>query len=60
MKLLESTKSKINKDGKGENVFHLEITEVVLVHCNIFNNDYQQYLRFLYTYLYLPNSLINY
>ena len=60
MKLLESTESKINKDGKGENVFHLEITEVVLVHCNIFNNDYQQYSRFLYTYLYLPNSLINY
>ena len=60
MKLLESTESKINKDGKGENVFHLEITEVVLVHCNIFNNDYRQYSRFLYTYLYLPNSLIDY
>ena len=60
MKLLESTESKINKDGKGENVFHLEITEVVLVHCNIFKNDYRQYSRFLYTYLYLPNSLIDY
>ena len=36
MKLLGSTKSKINKNKNGEN----EITEVVLAHCNIFNNDY--------------------
>ena len=42
IKLLESTKSKITKDKKGENVPHLEITEVVLIHCNIVNNDYQQ------------------
>ena len=42
MKLLfESTKSKITKDKNGENVPHLEITEVVLVHCNIANKDYQ-------------------
>ena len=40
MKLLGSTKNKITKDINGENVPHLEITEVVLVHCNI-NNDYQ-------------------
>ena len=40
MKLLGSTKNKISKDKNGENVPHLEITEVVLVHCNIFNNDY--------------------
>ena len=33
MKLLESTKNKITKDKNGENVPHLEITEVVLVHC---------------------------
>ena len=39
MKLLESTKNKISKDKNGENVFHLEITEVVLIHCNIVNND---------------------
>ena len=31
MKLLGSTKSKINKDQNGENVPHLEITEVVLI-----------------------------
>ena len=41
MKLLNSTKSKITKDENGENVRHLEITEVVLVNCNIVNNDYQ-------------------
>ena len=42
MKLLGSTKNEITKDKNGENVLHLEITEVVLVHCNIVNNDYQQ------------------
>ena len=41
MKLLGSTKSKINKDRYGENVSPLEITEVLEVHCNIVNNDYQ-------------------
>ena len=42
MKLHGSTKSKTNKDKNGENVPHLEINVVILVHCNIFNNDYQQ------------------
>ena len=49
MKLLGSTENKITKDKNGENVPHLEITEVVLVHCNIVNNDYQQDSRVLYT-----------
>ena len=49
MKLLESTESEITKDKSGENVPHLEITEVILVHCNIANNDYQQDSRVLYT-----------
>ena len=40
MKLLGSTENKITKDKNGENVPHLEITEVVLVHFNIVNNDY--------------------
>ena len=40
MKLLGSTKSKVTKDENGEDVPHLEITEVVLVHCNIVNNNY--------------------
>ena len=42
MKLLGSTNSKITKDKNGENVPHLQIVEVVLVHCNLVNNDYQQ------------------
>ena len=42
MKLLGSTENKITKDKNGENLPYLEITEVVLVNCNIFNNDYQQ------------------
>ena len=42
MKLLGSTESKITKDKNSENVPHLESTKLVLVHCNIVNNDYQQ------------------
>ena len=42
MKLLGSTKTRINKDKNGENVPHLETTEVVLIQCNIVNNDYQK------------------
>ena len=41
MKLLGSTENEITKDKNGQNVSYLEITEVVLVHCNIVNNDYQ-------------------
>ena len=51
MKLLGSTKNKITKDKNGENVPHLEITEVILVHCNIVNNDYQQDSRVLYKFV---------
>ena len=56
MKLLGSTKSKITKDENGENPSHLdlEITEVVLVHCNIVNNDYQHDSIVLYTIV--PNK----
>ena len=50
MELLGSTKSKIHKDKNGENVPHLKITEVVLIHCNIANNDYRQDSRVLYTF----------
>ena len=35
IKLLERTEDKITKDKNGENIPYLEITEVVLVHCNI-------------------------
>ena len=41
MKLRRSAKSKITKDENCENVPHLEVTEVVLIHCNIVNNNYQ-------------------
>ena len=51
MKLLENTKSKIIKDENGEHAPHLEITAVVLAHCYIVNNDYQQDSRTLYTFV---------
>ena len=51
MILLESTENKITKDKSGENVPHLEVTKVVLAHCNIVNNDYQQGSRVLYTFV---------
>ena len=53
LKLLRSPESKITKDKNGENVPHLEIGELVLVHCNLVNNDYQQDLRILFSFV--PN-----
>ena len=55
MKLLGSTKNKITKDKNAENVPHLESIEVVLVHCDIVNNDYQQGSRVL-LYTFVPNK----
>ena len=54
MKLLGNTENKITKDKNGENMPHLEIAEVVLVHCNIVNNDYQQEPTVLY--IFVPNK----
>ena len=54
MKLLGSTESKVTKDKNGENVPHFEIFELVLIHCNLVNNDYQQDSRILYTFV--PNK----
>ena len=54
MKLLGSAENKINKDKNGENVPHLEIIEVVLVHCSLVDNDYQQNSRILYAFV--PNK----
>ena len=51
MKLLGSTESKITEDKNGENVPHLEIVELVLIHCNFVNNNYQQNSRILYTFV---------
>ena len=54
MELLGSTEIKITKDKNGENVPHLEVVKLVLVHCSLVNNDYQQDSRILYTYV--PNK----
>ena len=53
MKLLRSTKCKITKDKnrESENVLYLETTEVVLKHCNVANNSYQENPIFLYTFV---------
>ena len=55
MKLLGSTESKINKDKNDKNVPHLEINEVLLVHCNI-ANKIQEFCK----HLLLRNHLVNY
>ena len=55
MKIGLRLKLKTN-DKNGKNVHHLEITEVVLVHCDIVNSDYQQDSRALYTFV--PNRLL--
>ena len=53
MKLLGSTESKITKDKNSENVPHLEIAELVLIHCNLDNNNYQQNSQI---YTFVPNK----
>ena len=55
MKLPGNTESKITKDKNGESVPNLEIVELVLVHCNLVNNDYQQNSRILFTFV--PNKV---
>ena len=55
MKLLGSSENKITKDRNGKDLPRLEITEVVLVHCYIVDNGYQQYSRVLY--IFVPNKL---
>ena len=54
MKLLGTTESKITGEKNGENVLHLEVVELVLIHCNIVNNSYQRNSRILYTFV--PNK----
>ena len=56
MKLLGSTERKIAKGKISENVLRLEVVELVLVHCNLVNNDYQQDSRILYTFV--PNKTL--
>ena len=54
MKLLGSTKIDVDKDKDGEDVPKLESVEVVLVHCNLVNNSYQQASKVLFTFV--PNK----
>ena len=51
MKLLGSTKDTIDADKNSENIPKLENVEVVLVHCNLVNNAYQQHSRVLFTFV---------
>ena len=54
MKLLGSTRKEVDKDKDGEDVPKLESVEVVLVHCNLVNNNYQQASKVLFTFV--PNK----
>ena len=57
LETMELLGSKITKDEHGESLPRLEITKVVLVHCNFVNNDYQQGQRALYTFF--PNKSLS-
>ena len=54
MKLLGSIKKDVDQDKDGEDVPKLESVEVVLVHCNLVNNNYQQASKVLFTFV--PNK----
>ena len=54
MKLLGKPKKDTDKDKNGEDVSKLESVEVVLVHCNLVNNSYQQASNLLFTFV--PNK----
>ena len=54
MELLRSTKKDVDQDKDGEDVSKLESAEVVLVHCNLVKNNYQQASNVLYTFV--PNK----
>ena len=49
MKLLGGSKKKITKDKNGKNVSRLKVTEVVLAHCNLVDNAYQNDSTALHT-----------
>ena len=54
MQLLGSSKKDVDQDKDGEDVPKLESVEVVLVHCNLVNNNYQQASKVLFTFV--PNK----
>ena len=51
MKLKKKTKKQIDQNKNGEIVPRLETVEVVLVHCNLVNNNYQQASKMLFTFV---------
>ena len=51
MKLLGSTKKDVDQDKDGEDVPKLESVEVVLVHCNLVNCNYQQTWKILFNFV---------
>ena len=57
MKSLENSKSRITKDKIDENSSHLEITEIILVYCNVVNNSSQKVLRVFY--IFVPNEFFD-
>ena len=59
MKLLENTENRITKDKNGANVPHLEIIEVMSVHCNIVNNIINKIQEFS-IHLFQINLLVRY
>ena len=59
MKLLESTKKDVDEDKNGQIVPKLEYVEVVLVHCNLFDNDYQHTSKVLFSFVQF-RQLINF
>ena len=54
MKLLGSTKKDVDQDKDGQDVLKLEFFEVVLVHCNLVNSNYQQTSKVLF--IFVPNK----
>ena len=54
MRLLGSTRKDVDKDKNSENVPKLECVEVLLVHCNIVKNDYQNSSKVLFSFV--PNK----
>ena len=51
MNLLGSTKKDVDQDKDGENVPKLESAEVVLVHCNLVSDSYQEASKVLFTFV---------
>ena len=58
MRLFGITKNDADQDEDGEEMLKLESAEVILVHCNLVNNNYQQTSKVLFTFV-LKNNLVS-